>query len=424
MDKLTRTCQLALIVIFSLWGLTCCADNNETLKIGVFSDPHFLSEKLMDDGSAIMDYQARTGKFVHEVPQVLQQVLDNYLQSDIEVLLIPGDLTKDGEKQSHIDFANKLKPLQKKGVKVYVIPGNHDINVPKPLGYKNDSTFFVQNVSPEEFTDIYKDCGYADALESDTASLSYVAALNSSTWLLAIDSNKYKEYKSQTISAGSISKQTELWIVKILDQAKKNNIQVIGMMHHGLVEHIPMQSLFFKDYLVEDWSRLAEVFADHNMKVIFTGHFHSNDISEFISSDNKKIYDIETGSLSCYAFPYRFTELNRNGIKVVTKNIVSTSKSPNLAADSKSVMENIAKHIAVAKLKRSGFQLSDKILDSASNIIAQIFVKHLSGDENIDADLKKSITELAKDLDTPFDFAEKISGIDFYPADNDVEINF
>jgi len=44
--------------------------------------------------------------------------------SDIEVLLIPGDLTKDGEKLSHLELVQKLEPIIEKGIQTFVIPGN------------------------------------------------------------------------------------------------------------------------------------------------------------------------------------------------------------------------------------------------------------------------------------------------------------
>ncbi|HBK33264.1 MAG TPA: metallophosphoesterase, partial [Porphyromonadaceae bacterium] len=57
-----------------------------------------------------------------------------------------------------------------------------------------------------------------------------------------------------------------------------------GMMHHGLVEHMPYQAVFFGDYLVDGWQDAAQQLADRGLKVVFTGHFHSNDVSSFTSS--------------------------------------------------------------------------------------------------------------------------------------------
>jgi 3',5'-cyclic AMP phosphodiesterase CpdA len=123
--------QILLYILFLLFTTSILA--GKPIKIGVITDTHYLSEKLTDDGYALQDYIQVSGKNIKDAPAVLDKVLDDYLHSDIEVLLVNGDMTKDGEKQSHLDFVNKLKPLQDKGVKVFVIPGNHDINMPNSV---------------------------------------------------------------------------------------------------------------------------------------------------------------------------------------------------------------------------------------------------------------------------------------------------
>lgn len=412
------------LILFFGWSFTSCAQESEKIKIGVMSDPHYLSEQLMDSGSAIQNAVSTSGKAISDVPQILDQVLADYLNSDIEVLLIPGDITKDGERQSHIDFVKKLQPLIDKGIKVFVIPGNHDVNVPNPLKYEGDKTYPTENVTPIQFRHIYADCGYNRALKRDTASLSYVAQLNDKTWLLAIDGCRYKEYTTSTISSGQISPETEQWIIEIMTEAQRNNIQVIGMMHHGLVEHIMFQATFFKDYVINDWQRLAPLFADSGMKAIFTGHFHANDITEYRSPQGNKIYDIETGSLCAYPFPYRFVELDRKGMTISTKNVTSIPNNPNLAEDNKAIMQERGRYIAKNKLKSMGMQLPDSTLSLMTDMIGRIFVMHLAGDEIVDEELKKTMKQLSQGLDSsvpvPIDNIE----LDFYPADNNVKITF
>lgn len=414
---------LSILLFFGL-SFTSCAQETKSLKIGVMSDPHYLSEQLMDNGSAIQNAVDASGKAILDVPQILDQVLAEYLKSDIEILLIPGDMTKDGEKQSHIDFVKKLQPLIDKGVKVFVIPGNHDINVPNPVRYEGEKTYPVENVTPLEFSQIYSECGYNEALKRDTASLSYVAQLDNNTWLLAIDGCRYKEYTTSTISSGQISPATEQWIVEVMNQAKQKNIQVIGMMHHGLVEHIMFQATFFKDYVISDWQRLAPLFADLGMKTIFTGHFHANDITEYRSAAGNKIYDIETGSLCAYPFPYRFVELDAKGMKISTRNVTSIPNNPNLAEQNKAIMQERGRAIATSKIRSMGIQLPDTTLSLMVNMIGKIFVMHMGGDEVVDDELRKTIKQLSDELDSQTPVPVDNLELDFYPADNNVEITF
>lgn len=412
------------MILFFGWSFTSCAQEPQSLKMGVISDAHYLSEQLMDNGSAIKNLVNASGKDIIAVPEVLDQVLAEYLKSDIEVLLIPGDMTKDGEKQSHLDFRKKLQPLLDKGVRVFVIPGNHDINVPNPVRYEGDKTYPVENTTPTEFKNIYSDCGYSSSLKRDTASLSYVAQLNNKTWLLAIDGCRYKEYTTSTISSGQISPSTEQWILDVLNDAKQKNIQVVGMMHHGLVEHIMFQSTFFKDYLINDWQRLAPLFADGGMKAILTGHFHANDITEYRSAAGNKIYDIETGSLCAYPFPYRFVELDGKGIKISTKNVTSIPSNPNLALENKNTMYERGRGIAIDKIRSMGMQLPDNTLSLMADMVGKIFVMHLAGDEVVDDELKKTMKQLAKEFDSSVPVPVDNIELDFYPADNNVVITF
>ncbi len=426
-DLINKTIRFLFGLTVLLGGsiLTSCAQKPDPLRIGVFSDPHFLTPQLMDDGEAIQQYDLSSGKVIREVPFVLEQVLQDYLNSDIEILLIPGDMTKDGEKQSHIDFVKQLQPLINKGVKVYVIPGNHDINRPDAMEYKGENRFKTDNVTPQEFADIYAGYGYKDALRRDANSLSYVAELNTDTWLLAIDSNKYDEYtQSSVTSGGRISPETEKWIELVMNEAHERNIQVIGMMHHGLVEHIMMQATFFSEYVVDDWQRLASFFADQGVKVMFTGHFHANDITEFASRQGNKIYDIETGSLAAYPFPYRFIELYKEKINVSTKNIISTPASPRLSEQNKITLQDKAKNIAVEKMRQRGMQFPPKTTQLITDIVAKVFVMHAAGDETLDDELKETIRQLSLELGSPADISPDLLGLDMYPSDNNVEIKF
>lgn len=417
-----RISAMKFKIITILFAISLSLSANKPLKIGVIADPHFLSEKLMDDNYAVDSYIASSGKNIKVVPKVLDQVLKSYEQNVPDILLINGDMTKDGERQSHLDLVAKLKPLQDKGTRVFVVPGNHDINMPNSVQYVGNKTISTANVSPDEFIEIYKNCGYGDALKRDTASLSYVAKLDESTWLLTIDVARYKEYKDRSLSSGKLSPQTEQWVVDVLTEAHENNIEVIGMMHWGLVEHIMFQSMFFKDYLVQDWQRLASLFADLGMKAIFTGHFHSNDITAYTSAAGNTIYDIETGTLSAYPFAYRTIEYSKGSMDIKTQNVKSVPGYPNLADDNKKEMLLLAKKMADQKLKSSGYNLSDSVRTKMADAIAQLFVLHLAGDEQLTPDLEQAILEMAKTMDAPVDLDDL--ELDFAPADNNVILDF
>lgn len=411
-----------LFLLFSFITIHVAA--SEPLKMGVITDVHYLSEKLMDKGYTINNFVYNSGKNVIVVPEVLDQVVEDYLNSGIEILLVSGDLTKDGEKQSHIDFREKLKPLSDKGVKIFVVPGNHDVNMPNSLKYQGNKTFQADNITPKEFEEIYADFGFKNAIDRDRTSLSYIAELNSSTWLLTIDVARYEEYKDRPITAGKLKASTEDWMLKALTKAKAENKKVIAMMHWGLVEHLPYQVTVFKDYLVEDNKRIATLLADNGVKVVFTGHFHSNDISQFDSENGNRIYDVETGALVSYPFAYRFMELSHGQMKIKTKNVISTTSHPNLAVENKEMMKRIASTRALPMIKKLGFQFPENRLTQISEIAGDLFVLHLYGDEKVDDSIKKNLIDIFTEMGFPVDESLNNIDLDLPPADNNITILF
>ncbi|GAB6012282.1 metallophosphoesterase family protein [Viscerimonas tarda] len=410
------------ILTFTLLQFSCCI--SQPLKLGVISDIHYLSENLMDEGVAANKYAEEGGRNLKETPVILNKVISDYLASGIDVLLIPGDITRNGEKQSHLDFVAKLRPLMDKGVRVFVVPGNHDINMPNSVCFKGADVLPVPTVSPAEFEQIYQVCGYASAIRRDTASLSYVASLDDKTWLLALDGCRYKEYTNTSISAGKLSAATESWAVEVLEEAKEQNIRVISMMHHGLVEHIIYQDMLFPQYLIDDWKRLVGLFADKGLKAVFTGHFHANDITGFTSDNEHKIYDIETGALSTYPYPYRFVELSDKGMDISTRKVKYIPSNPDLIKTGKTKLKDWAQNLAATKIRERGYTLPDETLSQLTDIVADIMVLHMEGDEVVNENLQQKIKKLAGELGSPISLPPSAIQLDFPPADGDVYLSF
>ena len=120
-----RKIFVSLLLILS-WSLC----SQEPLKIAVISDTHYLSSKLALPGSALDKYEATTGRVINDLHAVLHKVIFDLQSYNPDILLIPGDITNHGERESHIDFVNIMKPLANNGTRIFVIPGNHDVNVP------------------------------------------------------------------------------------------------------------------------------------------------------------------------------------------------------------------------------------------------------------------------------------------------------
>jgi len=304
-------------------GVTGCggdSDSQTSTKFAVLSDPHVYDTSLGDYGTAFDTYLSSDRKMLVESVEILESMVASFLATDnLEFVIIPGDLTKDGEKVCHEKAASILQPLPDNGISVYVVPGNHDINNPHAVSFSGATTTPVDSVTLDEFADIYADFGYGSAIYRDSNSLSYVAKVADKTWLFAIDSCKYNDNVTSPDTSGAISDETMDWILSKLAIAKNAGVTVFGMMHHAAIPHFAAQTTFFAEYIVDDHAVVGEAFADAGLNMLFTGHFHAQDIvkADYTSST---LYEVETGSGVTSPSPYRIIDLN---IKNKTFNIES-----------------------------------------------------------------------------------------------------
>ncbi|MEI3160684.1 MAG: metallophosphoesterase [Oscillospiraceae bacterium] len=190
-----------------------------------------------------------------------------------DILLVSGDLTKDGEQECHAALAKQLQQLQQDipGLKIYVINGNHDI---RNYNAKNFNTADGKAVpatrtDPEDFKRIY-DFVYSDptviatftpAEGNKAGGLSYVARPADGYTLIVIDTGRYS---SDNTSTGEMSTRRRrhqcrsgAWVIDQIKAAKARGDVVIGLQHHGLVAHFDVQPTILPMYLVNGYERLS-----------------------------------------------------------------------------------------------------------------------------------------------------------------------
>ncbi|MFW5480853.1 MAG: metallophosphoesterase family protein, partial [Prevotella sp.] len=184
-----------ILLLFSVLCLMGRAQGNSEWKMCVVSDVHLMAPELLkSDGKAFQDYLSSDRKLLGESVEIMDSITNRLLAEHPKVLLVTGDLTKDGERVSHQYLVDHfLSKLRRSGVRVFVVPGNHDVNNPHAVVFDGDKTRRTTTVSPSDFASIYADYGYGQALARDAVSLSYVAQLAPGLRLIAIDACKYEE---------------------------------------------------------------------------------------------------------------------------------------------------------------------------------------------------------------------------------------
>jgi len=312
--------SICIILIIALLGtlLTACDDKNDNtepepdFRMAVMSDTHILAESQMGDTRTVSlaAQEAKGQKMLILSEGLFKEGIDKVIADKQEVLLIAGDLTDDGARLSHETVASCLKKAEDNGVKVFVIPGNHDINN-KSHTYATDIAQNTPNINGEEFAEIYKDFGYDEALDRDENTLSYTADLGKGYRLLGIDASYYTPNPDGSVTERNnsiLSDDTILWIEQSLISAQNDGQKVIAMIHFPTTPHL---STFIDgtNACTDQVERIQALFLQYGVKFVFSGHLHGSDIAEVKGEDASTSYvDIETASLSNYPMPIRYFE--------------------------------------------------------------------------------------------------------------------
>lgn len=302
-----------------------------SFKIGVMSDVHIMAPELVvQDGTAFQTYLHEDRKLLQESAKIAEALSAELQKENLSVLLVPGDLTKDGERASHELFVKTFKPLVDAGTKIIVVPGNHDINNPHAVIFNGDSKTYAPTVSKDEFAEIYRDFGFGQAISCDANSLSYISEPVNGLWVVALDVCKYYDNTfikdgarvDSCVTEGMLKPATAEWLQTQAELAKKNGKQIIALLHHNVIEHFNGEAKVASPYLLDNYLETQKILLDAGISIVFTGHFHSTDIKRVEDGDNY-LYEVETGSPVTYPCPYRIITVNEKltDLKIDTRYI-------------------------------------------------------------------------------------------------------
>lgn len=422
---------LLLVTTVSAGFLTSSDKTGDDLSMIVISDVHVMAPSLLkQDGKAFAAYVANDRKMLKESPLLMEEVTEEIIRRHPQYLLVTGDLTKDGETVSHRYLCdNYLSRIRQAGIRVFVIPGNHDVDNPHAVEFLGDETRRVPTPKADEFAQIYHDYGYGEAISRDEHSLSYVVQLAENTRMICIDACEYEENdyeKDICVTAGRLKDETIEYIRSQAEEAESKGMRLIAMMHHGIVQHWTWQEKAMGEYLVEDWSKRAPLFAKLGIEVVFTGHFHAQDIAK-----KGSLYDIETGSTISYPSPYRIVTFTGNKLTVHTEHLTGRG----IALPAGETLGDYSRRFAASGISTllSGIlpeETPATLRDSICSLLGEAYTAHLGGDEAMPeekgAEIKATGSRLKKysswKLAYIFNHITKYLWTDLGPQDNDIEI--
>jgi len=450
MNNVRRTVVGAALAALAVLALASCAGAGFTWKpspeaaallagprpvfpparFAVVTDLHLYDAAVLGaEGEAFAEELAGDRKMVVESAEIAGEALRMVKESGVRFLAIPGDLTWNGERTNHERVAAMLAGVERAGVQVYVVPGNHDVLNPEASGFGPEGRRSVPGVTPAEFVELYRDFGYGEALRRDPGSLSYVAEPVPGLWLLGIDACRYAENteKDGPVTDGRLDTDRAAWVETVLADALRLGKAVTVVMHHGLVEHFPKQEKSWGEYLVDDHREIGRMLAACGVKVAFTGHFHAQDVSLARFPDGSFLFDVMTGSLATSP-NVRFVTVEAGSMSLRSEPVAAlpslASAGVDFPAYARATVHDRVAGIAVATMRKMHVPVRDT--DVLAPQIADAFVANYWGDERFTG--TERLTEKGLSLMGKLVVANQRNKVeplwdDLEPADNDLVID-
>ena len=298
-------------------------DYPNQIKIVHLSDVHYFSQKLYADCDDFTIAENSDRKMFRESGAIVDKALAEIVAYQPDLVIISGDLTKDGELVCHQDMHEKLAAAKKqlanagKQAMFCVINGNHDINNDdNGRDFSSGKAEHTDLVDPLAFKELYADCGYDDAIAkfdeggSQGGSLSYVVRPAKGVTLIVVDSGKYSADQNglgrdEHVTSGVVGEKLLAWVESQAKQARAAGDIVFVTQHHGVIPHFSMEPELMGEYLVDNYEDCQLRYADAGVSAVFTGHMHANDIASITT-----LYDIETCATVTYPSDIRFATLS------------------------------------------------------------------------------------------------------------------
>jgi len=304
--------SLTLIMSACVVGVSA-ASSDVDISYAVASDLHYnVPDEELEwfSEDPIYGYANRRAAMENESGLIIDEMLRQVAEDDnIDFLLVAGDIADNGKSimEEHLAVAEKFKNFEEtSGKQVYVIPGNHD--------YGNLGEYCVTDAA--KFKEIYADFGYDRAITTD--GLSYTANLGDKYRLIALDSND----PSKSTEDGMTDHKVQ-WVIDEAQKAYDDGRYPILMMHHNLLDHLPMQRVLSHDFIIRNHTATANKWADAGIKLVFSGHEHCSDATTHTSPEGNTISDFATTSLTMYPLQYRYIEMSEDTITYEARTVDS-----------------------------------------------------------------------------------------------------
>lgn len=357
---------------------------DENIKMYIVADPHYMSEKMTDDSELYNNYLNTVDRMMKYTGVFLDVIEDDVKENKPDIVVFPGDLTNNGSKVNHQEFEKRLKRLKKSGAKVYVVPGNHDIDNEKALYFEDNKLHLTESITKDEFTDIYDAYGYGDAVAKDENTLSYLVKPYQNLWLLMLDTTK-----PNPEPGGYINRDTLKWIETCSEMAKEENAEIVVVMHHNLLDH---SDIIWEDYTLDNNTSVVNTFHEVGIQVVLSGHIHIQDIKTHTSvKTGTTLYDIATSSLPVFTHQYgqlTYSPSKGYDYETIKLNVEKYASENNIKDENLLSFDEYAEKFFIDNLCKKHkesielLDISDEQKEEVFNTVSKMNKKYFSGYRN------------------------------------------
>ena len=259
-----------------------------TCRIMIGADLHYLAPDLMPDRDFVQRMcEGSDGKMTDHSEEIADAFLERVIAEHPDALILPGDLTFNGEIVSLRKLAVKLKAVEKEGIPVLVIPGNHDIECRYACRYESGQAAKVKNISRTDFHIIMDRFGYDQAKLRDPQSFSYACDIGPDLRLVFIDVNgdKREDARMGSASAGLLE-----WLKKTLEDSAAAGKTVISVSHQNVLRQ---SDFLYEGYVMDNGDAVADLLEAYGVPLNLSGHSHMQHTAKA-----GNMQDICTGILS------------------------------------------------------------------------------------------------------------------------------
>ena len=308
------------------------------MKFAVLSDTHYISQEMLLAGAG--EQHVLRSRINRSVMRALAE------QTELDTVLITGDLTDVGDELSHREFAGLLRGLQAAGKKVYVLTATHDFYFcraysvkygwpvkyrmkpwerpwfdPRTCDFRRLVTDEFAHLSAEECTpplvksctaqelwELYRPFGPQQAFSVCESAYSYCVKLEDKLWCLMLNNNFRDVDAVENMSPG-YSPDCYRWIEGLAKQAKEEGAFLFACTHHPLAPPTPAYKIG-GGYRNMRCSLSGHTLADLGITLVFSGHTHFADVAFCSSEAGNVLCNVTTPALAFLPPAWRTAEID------------------------------------------------------------------------------------------------------------------